>query len=242
MTGTTPSEAWLSSTRRRPSLAGIGAATGMPLASSQVVRAAVSARRWNRFGETDDFAIRRLSPDVTHASRFPELMTRRWQVIDCDRRRVPKGLPDPVDRGSSTGEPEALDQGIFGVNRLPQQRAAWPSRSKVNRNVAVKSSLELFETPCAYRDGRRGSSKPQFRNNWPNLACLNGQNVSLVTIATGRCRLYSPQGRPEKAASSPSAAATCSALHKQALQWRVEYGEQHQDQGERAHAWREREP
>ena len=32
MTGQTPSETLFTSTRRRPSLAGIGAATGMPLA------------------------------------------------------------------------------------------------------------------------------------------------------------------------------------------------------------------
>ena len=203
MTGTTPSEAWLSSTRRRPSLAGnSGAATGMPLASSQVVRAAVSARRWNRFGETDDFAIRRLSPDVTHASRFPELMTRRSQSSTAIAHVSQRASPIQLTAEAAPANPKRSIRASSG---------STDSHSMLRSGVAVtiESQPELspssprsnYSTPLAHfaaaatalRNDHRGMSNPQIRNNWPNLACLNGRNVSLVTIATGRCRLYSPQ-------------------------------------------------
>ena len=195
----------------------------MPLASSHVVRAAVSARRWNRFGKMDHFAIRRLSPVVTQASRFPELMTRRSQsstaIAHLSQRASPsqstaEAAPAnpkcPIRASSgSTDSHSMLRRGVaVTIECQPDcRRSPHSNYSKPLAHIATAvTALSNYSTPLAHfaaaaaalRNDHRGMSNPQIRNNWPNLACLNGRNVSLVTIATGRCRLYSPQGRPGK--------------------------------------------
>ena len=112
MTGQTPRETLFSSTFRRPSLVGIGAATGMPPVRSHILRVAASARRWNSDGEADNFAMRRLPSIVTHASRFRSLMTRRSQsstaMPRCPRGRHPASWPRKEHRQSRTARSRLL--------------------------------------------------------------------------------------------------------------------------------------
>ena len=77
-------------------------------------RVAVSAKRWNRDGEVDNFAMRRLSSAVSHARRFRSLMTRRSQswtaTVQVSQRASP--IQPAADRASAAKPNRSLKAAV----------------------------------------------------------------------------------------------------------------------------------